>query len=400
MGLAAGDTLAGALATGIDANSPPGAYEITQGGIDDANNPNYEISFTAGVIFGLVPAQPAGPGTPPPGGLIPPPPAGGGDGGTGAGAGSGGDTGAAVPGGGADSGAGGGDSGTSAAGGGDGGAGGGDAGTSAAGDDGMEGNPGYGPSGRPDDPGSGHLSGLFAGDDFHPGADQLRREVNEFLGMMGDEFKDGGAFGLDRGDDSGGRGGEGTGGLSGYGPDSAPGQTRRARMEAGETFLALQRLIALLDTRLDRLRDRETEDPDEYGWLPPHRDMLVAAALRRAAQIMRLIKRMDLDFRLLDAGLRHPDGVNASVVAGLSRAIDRHGDMMWEDAARLFALAELIADYLAGNADLTLANALDREERAAGETRGQVAQIRERRDGIRDRRTERRYRAMLHADEG
>jgi len=48
-GLVGGDSISGLLSR--DAGESVGTYNITQGTITDANNPNYSVSFTTGVTF-------------------------------------------------------------------------------------------------------------------------------------------------------------------------------------------------------------------------------------------------------------------------------------------------------------------------------------------------------------
>jgi len=169
------------------------------------------------------------------------------------------------------------------------------------------------------------------------------------------------------------------------------GHPARVRQELGDVFLALKRLIETLDERLDELESRFPEE--EIDRLRPFRDYLVNETLERARKVMRLAKQIGAELRQIDAG-REPDGIGIVTLEGLARAIDTLGDLLWVDAARIYALSEGIAARLRGEA-VSQDEVLSAVEAAAEQIRGKVGEIRERRDGIRDRLTEHRYRMML-----
>ena len=165
----------------------------------------------------------------------------------------------------------------------------------------------------------------------------------------------------------------------------------RIRRSIADTFRAIMQLIERLDARLYAMDDTT---PAEAERLWPMRDRLVDETMEQANQVMRLLRRLDFELRRRDAG-REPDSVGSGMLAGIARVIDLFGDRLWEEVARLHEMSEAVAGRLAGDPALDPASLSLAVEEAATRTREQVALIRERRDGLRERRMERHYRELL-----
>jgi hypothetical protein len=122
------------------------------------------------------------------------------------------------------------------------------------------------------------------------------------------------------------------------------------------------------------------------------RNRLAGETMTRAKHVMRLLRGLAEQLRELDANRRNnrEEGVSTSTLHGIAWVIDQTGDKLGEDAARLYGMIEGLD--AGGTHWMTLRPGIDRK---AETIQKRVAEIRARRDGIRDRETEQRYRAMF-----